>query len=445
MDNDKFQELIALCGQGDVAKVLALLKDQDVDIVQPGIRHSLTALCMAARHGHYDLCKALLEQRQANIHAFHPVQKCTPLHYACKGRNRELVQLMLDAGANVNSTNKSNNTPLMLAAQVGREEIIDLLLAHGADVSVTSHNRHTAADYARMSKHYNLCNRLLRLIEEKMAADDAARLKMNGGGDDDDDKSRSNGVAVAAAAAAAADGDKDKDVAIGGGGGGGSDNSGGGGGSAEGEIEAKQQQQKQQQQQQQQQKKKQHPVRRCPLCGEVARIRNRLDFYDECARADAILRGGGSGGGGGGGSGESFQKDNGSSGSADEGVQGSDGSGTGSGKEPSGREKQPIHDPSCVHSASLPPLEKPAKVAEGYFMPFLLSPQLQLMRAHPLGYYHRLLQSHHIKKEATESWAIVKAVQMLISRFDLCYGAGKYGLTVFDLASGKASRPRCWR
>ncbi|RYG64092.1 ankyrin repeat domain-containing protein, partial [archaeon] len=60
----------------------------------------------------------------------------TPLHYAAYRGHLEVVQVLLSAGASVNSVNAFNFTPLYYGAQQGRKEVCNALMEYGADVSI---------------------------------------------------------------------------------------------------------------------------------------------------------------------------------------------------------------------------------------------------------------------------------------------------------------------
>ena len=44
--------------------------------------------------------------------------------------NKEAVQLLIDAGANVNSTTNDGSSPLMFAASAGHTSVVKLLVKH---------------------------------------------------------------------------------------------------------------------------------------------------------------------------------------------------------------------------------------------------------------------------------------------------------------------------
>ncbi|XP_063309026.1 ankyrin repeat and SOCS box protein 10 isoform X2 [Pelobates fuscus] len=104
-----------------------------------------TALCAACNHRqtpqnlqqYFQVCQRLI-QSGANIHARDNDQQ-NPLHLACKNANPQVVELLLEQGAEVNAMNYSANTPIQNILQViaykldhKPELIVRALLNHGA-------------------------------------------------------------------------------------------------------------------------------------------------------------------------------------------------------------------------------------------------------------------------------------------------------------------------
>ena len=58
----------------------------------------------------------------------------TPLHFAVQGDCTECVQLLLDAGLEIDAENGDGITPLMQAAVMGHEQVLVVLLDHGASI-----------------------------------------------------------------------------------------------------------------------------------------------------------------------------------------------------------------------------------------------------------------------------------------------------------------------
>jgi len=75
----------------------------------------------------------------------------TPLHVASVYDNLQIVQLILDHGADINAKDNDGNTSRHGAALNGRKAVAELLLAKGADASARTN--HGLTPYG-LAKHY---------------------------------------------------------------------------------------------------------------------------------------------------------------------------------------------------------------------------------------------------------------------------------------------------
>ena len=92
--------------------------------------NDLTPLILACRHGHFEVVKLLVE-RGAELNSD---QVETPLNLAVNNGDLRLAEFLISKGAKVNS---SVGSPLRLAvgAPENRRELAELLLANGADIN----------------------------------------------------------------------------------------------------------------------------------------------------------------------------------------------------------------------------------------------------------------------------------------------------------------------
>jgi ankyrin repeat protein len=93
----------------------------------------------------------LLIERGAAVNAVDGVQKWTPLHFAARDGNEEIVEVLLNAGASVDAVNISGNTPLWenIMAPTREPKTIQTLLRHGADAWKKNKRGDAPIDVAR--------------------------------------------------------------------------------------------------------------------------------------------------------------------------------------------------------------------------------------------------------------------------------------------------------
>ena len=156
--NEQGQVGLYLALRGDSVKTLQALWAQpqlDVDAVNAV---GETPLMMAALRGNVEWSRKLIE-RGARIHR----DGWTPLHYAACAPDADVLRLLLDKGAPIDSRSPTGDTPLMMAARYGNETSVNFLIAQGADLKLRNDRGAGAADFARMDGRDNLAGRLDKL------------------------------------------------------------------------------------------------------------------------------------------------------------------------------------------------------------------------------------------------------------------------------------------
>ena len=85
-----------------------------------------------------------------------------PLETACWRGNKEIVELLIENGANANYADEGEfRTALMMASRHGHAEIVRLLLKHGADVNAEDDYNATALTNAADFGHLEVVRLLL--------------------------------------------------------------------------------------------------------------------------------------------------------------------------------------------------------------------------------------------------------------------------------------------
>lgn len=131
--------LYAATQGGNIDNVKFLLsRGADTNLVgfTNDLGHTFTPLSSAAFKGHVELVKLLLE-KGAPIESVNN-RGWTALMFAAQSPHSKMVKFLLEKGANVNARATAGHTALIYAAVNGQVENIKLLLAAGADRSFTA-------------------------------------------------------------------------------------------------------------------------------------------------------------------------------------------------------------------------------------------------------------------------------------------------------------------
>jgi hypothetical protein len=114
----------------------------------------------AVEEGDVEAVKLCLEHG-ASVNCKFKDDLYTPLHTACSSGNSdgsmEVLNLLLDEGADGNACNKWKETPLLIAANNGHRAAVEALLRHGANPSLCSEAGWSALTFAAHKVRLQLC------------------------------------------------------------------------------------------------------------------------------------------------------------------------------------------------------------------------------------------------------------------------------------------------
>ncbi|MCA1978882.1 MAG: ankyrin repeat domain-containing protein [Thiobacillus sp.] len=155
------QDLLDAARAGDVAKLKSLLDG--------GADHSTaddageTALMLAAHHGHLAAVNVLIAAG-ADVNAASPQGWTALAKAAYNGETErgyvEVVEVLADAGANLDARIFFGITPLMLAAGGGDASVVECLINRGADVLAANEGGRTARMMANDRFYVDVINLL---------------------------------------------------------------------------------------------------------------------------------------------------------------------------------------------------------------------------------------------------------------------------------------------
>ncbi len=174
-------------GRSEIALILADAKKNPLDIYEasslgdkesaqrilskePGTANSyspdgFTPLGLASHFGRKEIVELLLVKgAEVNAVSKNPTG-FTALTGALSGGHSDIVRILVAKGANVNHRYEAGFSPLMVAAEGGDLETVKLLLSYGADATAQSKDGRTAMSIATEKGHAEVANLLKSQME----------------------------------------------------------------------------------------------------------------------------------------------------------------------------------------------------------------------------------------------------------------------------------------
>ncbi|CAE7578224.1 unnamed protein product, partial [Symbiodinium sp. CCMP2456] len=172
VDFDKGAEVVRLdlydaAGLGNLTQVERMLQlPMDPDIYEDEfVQGQISILSHASENGQADVVQLLLEAgADKNLCDMHG---CSPLLNAAKIGHTPVVRLLLEAGALVDLPNSGGRTALMCAASEGHQAVLQLLLEAGAHKDARDNRGNTALIYSAMGGHARVAELLLEAGADK--------------------------------------------------------------------------------------------------------------------------------------------------------------------------------------------------------------------------------------------------------------------------------------
>jgi len=118
-----------------------------------------TALHLAAVGGHKEVVELLIANG-ADVNVMDAAGQ-TPLYYAVSRGHKESTELLIAEGVDVNAKDSDGVAPLHMAIHLGYKEVAELLIAEGADVNAKDNNRRTSLHYAAFKGHKEIAELLI--------------------------------------------------------------------------------------------------------------------------------------------------------------------------------------------------------------------------------------------------------------------------------------------
>jgi len=111
-------------------------------------KYGWTPLHEAVTGGHKDIADLLIAEG-ADVNAKEAKNRITPLHWAAWRGRKEIAELLIAKGADLNTKNKDGGTPLHNVAWKGHVEIAKLLIVKKTDMNAKDVEGQTPLDWAK--------------------------------------------------------------------------------------------------------------------------------------------------------------------------------------------------------------------------------------------------------------------------------------------------------
>jgi len=119
-----------------------------------------TSVYEAVYKGDVDTVRRYLEQG-GNVNAKYGFDGNTPLQRAAQNNNKDMVEMLIAKGADVNAKDKDGNTPLQRAAQNNNKDMVEMLIAKGADVNAKDKDGNTPLQRAAQHNRKDVAELLI--------------------------------------------------------------------------------------------------------------------------------------------------------------------------------------------------------------------------------------------------------------------------------------------
>ena len=110
-------------------------------------KKGIPLICIASRNGHLDTLKLLLRSG-AQVNLIAEDRGSNALFDSALGRNKDIVEVLIEAGADMNIQSKDGQTALVVVVGTGDEDIVEMLVKAGANPDIKDALGVSARKYA---------------------------------------------------------------------------------------------------------------------------------------------------------------------------------------------------------------------------------------------------------------------------------------------------------
>jgi ankyrin repeat protein len=129
----------------------------------------------ACRGGKLWLVRTLIEEHGVDAELANPGTGGRPLHYAVSGHQFDVINYLLDRGADISARDTWGSTPLHYAAADGSAKLTRYLLERGAEIDAQSHEGATPLFDAAEAGHTEAVRILVKAGADRTLPDKGGR------------------------------------------------------------------------------------------------------------------------------------------------------------------------------------------------------------------------------------------------------------------------------
>jgi ankyrin repeat protein len=132
------------------------------DEIKKQIKNELKSVCC---NGNLERLKNLIADNEISLFdsgLF--INKLSPLMYATRNGHTNLVEILIQAGVNINRQDETGETALIIACRCGFKDIAELLLINQANYNIKTDDNKTALVVAIENGHFETIDLLLNSL-----------------------------------------------------------------------------------------------------------------------------------------------------------------------------------------------------------------------------------------------------------------------------------------
>jgi len=152
------EQFVSAARNGDRRNLERILREGKVT-VNSQANDGWTALIYAAHYGHREICEMLISEG-CDVDIQNSIGN-TALRFAAWFGHKEICEMILSKGCNIDIQNVYGNAALSSAAIKGCKEICEMILSKGANINMQNIWGHTALIRAAWKGHEEVCDFLI--------------------------------------------------------------------------------------------------------------------------------------------------------------------------------------------------------------------------------------------------------------------------------------------